>query len=131
MNSSRSSTPYNQRSAAQHFDGLDPDTPVAGYYRTRLRGGGAPCGVRIWYGAPTDPVTGEIMDRSHRWQAEANGEYIDVDRVWPPRRGADPITEADYQHFIARAAWAKKHAPDSAIADPRRKVDPLTAPIAF
>ena len=45
------------------------DTPIPGFYRMRLRSGGQPVGVRVWFGPPADPVTGEELDRSWRWQA--------------------------------------------------------------
>jgi hypothetical protein len=75
---------------------VDVTRPAEGYYRFRLRSGSVFGGVRIWYGAPLDPVTGEELDRSWRWQALFNGEPIDLDRVWPTCAG-DPITEDEYQ----------------------------------
>lgn len=112
------------------FTGFDPDKPEAGYYRMRLRSGGAFVGVRIWFGAPLDPVTGEEMDRSHRFQALINGTYAEMDRVWP-RCAGDPITEAEYRHLCATQQWAQQHAPDSALAEPTRKFDPLNSPLLF
>lgn len=110
--------------------GYDPDTPTAGYYRMKLRSGGALAGIRIWYGPPADPVTGEPLDRSWRWQAEANGEIIDIERVWP--RCADAaISEAEYRVHCAKQDWAREHAPGSALADPRRRHDPLTSQVRF
>lgn len=110
--------------------GFDPDLPVAGFYRFRMRSGGALCGVRIWHGAPLDPVTGEELDRSPRWQALVNDDPVEIERVWP-RCAADPITDAEYRHYCRTQTWAQQHAPDSALADPRRKADPLTTPLLF
>ncbi len=110
--------------------GYRADEPTAGYYRVRLRTGAAPCGVRIWFGPPLDPVTGEEMDRSHRWQAEANGEAIDLDLVWP-RCGREPIGEGDYHALCRQQDWARDHAPDSALADPRRRHDPLASSVRY
>ena len=42
--------------AARDFAGFDADKPAAGFYRTRLVSGGMPVGIRIWFGAPFDPV---------------------------------------------------------------------------
>lgn len=109
---------------------VDVTTPVAGYYRTKLRGGGVLVGIRLWHGAPVDPVTGEELDRSWRWQAEANGEPLDFDRVWPGCAG-DPITEQQYRGYVAQQRWAQQHAPDSSFADPRKRHDPLTALLPF
>jgi hypothetical protein len=112
------------------FEGYNPDVPKPGFYRMRLRSGGAYVGVKVWFGAPLDPVTGEEMDRSHRFQAEINGAYAELDRVWP-RCAGDPITEAEYQHLCATQQWAQQHAPDSALAQPTRRFDPLSSPLLF
>jgi hypothetical protein len=109
---------------------VDATTPVAGFFRMKLRGGGVLVGIRIWHGAPCDPVTGEEMDRSWRWQAECNGEPIDFDRVWPQCAG-DPITEAEYRAYAQRQTWAREKAPETAFADPQRRHDPLTAMLPF
>lgn len=114
------------------YSGQDISTPTAGFFRHRLRSGSVDVGVRIWNGPPADPVTGELLDRSWRWQALVNGEPIDFDRVWPGCAG-DPITEAEYRRFCARQDWARKQAPDSAYAQPSRKIDLLspTHPLPF
>lgn len=112
------------------YVGFDPDTPTAGYYRTRLRSGAVWVGVRIWHGAPLDPVTGEEMDRSHRWQAHVNGTYHDLERVWP-RCADEPIDAAEYHYLCNVQAWAKERAPDSPQANPMRRINPLTAPTPF
>ena len=105
--------------------GHDVSEPAAGYFRYRLGQDQPRGGVRIWHGPPLDPVTGEELDRSHRWQAEFNGEPIDFNRVWPACIG-EPITEADYRHYCARTEWAREHAPNSAYAERHRKIDPLS-----
>ena len=86
----------------QGYAGLDASIPEAGFYRMRLRSGAVPCGVRIWHGPPHDPDTGEEMDRSWRWQAEANGDPVDIDDVWPPRRGFSSIDQAEYRLLCRR-----------------------------
>ena len=103
----------------------DVSRPVAGFFRHKLRSGGVVGAVRIWFGAPHDPVTGEEMDRSHRWQAEFLGEYIEFDACWPQCAG-EPITEAEYRALMNRRDWAAEHAPRSAYANPRRRYDPLS-----
>lgn len=104
--------------------GLDVTQPKAGHYRMKLRSGAIKSGIRVWFGPPLDPVTGEELDRSWRWQATADGEYIDFERAWPAC-AADPITERDYLYLLQRREWAKQHAPDSAYAVQGRKYDPL------
>lgn len=114
------------------FTGIDVSEPAEGYYRHRLVFGGVRGGVHIWYGPPNDPDTGEEMDRSWRWQARFDGEYIELDRVWPDCAG-EPISEADYRAYCNRKAWAQKNAPNSAFANRRQRRDPLSidTPLPF
>ena len=132
MNTGRAYLDYTKAAAvpAGRFVGFDPNIPIAGHYRFRMRSGGALCGVRIWFGPPLDPVTGEELDRSLRWQALVNDEPVDLDRVWP-KCAADLISEEEYRHFCRVQDWARENAPDSPMADPRRKADPLSSPILF
>lgn len=124
---SRSRRPYADGSAtARHFDGFSVEQPVAGYYRIRMGAETVAMGVRLWFGPPHDPVTGEEMDRSWRWQVQADdGELLDLERVWPAC-AKDPITEAEFQSRQSRRSWAREHAPDSAYAERGRKIDRLS-----
>jgi hypothetical protein len=106
---------------------LQADTPVTGYYRFRWRRGAPACGVRIWYGPPRDPDTGEEMDRSWRWQAQVNGRYVDLRRVWPVC-GAEPISPDEHDYLAYRAQVATAADPYSA---PAKRVDMLTAALPF
>lgn len=120
------------RPALRVVGGVDVSEPVAGYYRYRLRSGGIRGAVRLWFGPPHDPVTGEEMDRGWRWQAEFDGLPVDFDRCWPACAG-DPISEAEYWQYLARRKWAEENAPDSAFANPRKRYDPLSSdtPLPF
>lgn len=105
---------------------LDVSAPVAGHYLMRLRSGAVASGIRIWFGPPLDPVTGEELDRSWRWQAQGDdGQQLDLDEVWP-MCGKTPISETDFNARRSRRAWAQKAAPDSSYANSRRKYDPLS-----
>lgn len=44
---------------------------------------GPPQPCCIWEGPPADPITGEMLDRSWRWQAMVSGALVDIDTVWP------------------------------------------------
>lgn len=104
----------------------DASIPVAGFYLMRLRSGAVASGIHIWFGPPLDPVTGEELDRSLRWQAQGDdGAIIDLDQVWP-MCGKTPISEADFTARMKRRAWAQKAAPESSYANNRRKYDPLS-----
>lgn len=128
----RDATLYAQMGSVAAFAGQDVSTPTAGYFRFKLVSGGVAGGVRIWHGPPLDPVTGEVLDRSWRWQAEFEGEPVDFDRVWPGCAGA-PISEDEYRRYVARAKWARESAPGSAYADRRKRHDPLDSqtPLPF
>lgn len=121
---------YSERRAPVKADGFNPDVPVEGFYRMRLVSGGVFVGIRIWFGLPLDPVTGEEMDRSPRWQAQANGAAIDLERVWP-RCAGDPISIGEYAYLTSLQTWGEQAMPESPIADPTRRVDPLSSPILF
>ncbi len=111
------------------YQGFDPDLPIAGFYRMKLVTGGIYVGVRLWHGPPHDPDTGEEMDRSHRWQATANGRPIPLERAWP--RCADaPINSGEYAYLLSLQEWGKENG-HAAVADPRKKLDPLTTPLMF
>lgn len=104
------------------------DSPVAGYYRMRLVCGGCLVGIRIWFGPPRDPETGELLDRGWRWQATANGREIGLDRVWPVC-AKDPISYAEHAYLTRLQEWGEENAPDSPQANPHRRADLLSAPI--
>ncbi len=106
--------------------GVDASTPVAGFYKFKPRSDAVYRAVKIHFGPPLDPVTGEVLDRSWRWMANLdNGELIDFDLAWPVCAKA-PITESDWQYYCSRSAWAAENAPQSAYANPKRRYDPLS-----
>jgi hypothetical protein len=111
----------------------DVSAPQAGFFRHRLVSRGVFVGVRIYFDQPVDPVTGERLDRSYRWQCDVDGEpFADWDRIWPGCTG-DPISESEYQTICTRRAWARENAPKSGYAEPSRKLDLLSSetPLPF
>jgi hypothetical protein len=62
------------------------------------------------------------MDRVWRWNAEANGEHIELDRVWPQCVG-DPIDEREYAFLSKRTGWAKRNDAYDPMATPRRRTN--------
>lgn len=128
---SRAALIYGEQRADRRFDGVDVSEPVAGFYEGKVRAHGVVAGIRIWHGPPADPVTGEELDRSWRWQAEVNGLPIDFDRVWP-KCAAREITMGRYQLHCRKTQWARENNPDSAYADPRTKdISALSEPVPF
>lgn len=99
--------------------------------------------IRIWFGEPFDPLTGEVMDRSLRWHFEIGGKLYgsddppllggypatedDIARIWP-RAGRFPIERTEYDYLCQRRAWAAQNDEN----DPHGgdiKIDPMTAPL--
>ena len=87
------------------------------YYRVRYTRGGAPCGLKVWYGAPLDPVTQEPLDRAPRWHCEFNGKLSDEPERWLlhfnpdglPVIAGDKIDEAEYSYLTALHDYAINH----------------------
>lgn len=104
--------------------------PVAGFYAMRMVKGGVRCPVHIWYGPPHDPVTGEELDRSWRWQATLDGHPAELDTVWP-YCAREPIDQAEHDYLVSLRCWAVEHAPETPEAAPRQAVDLGSMPPAF
>lgn len=107
------------------------DDPTPGFYKTRLRSGAPPVGIRIFFDHPKEPGTDELLtERGKRWQAEMNGKPIDLERVWPQCSGA-PITAAEYRYFADSHAHAVEHDPFDPRSTPHRRTDWDTATPTF
>lgn len=106
--------------------------PTAGHYRMRLvaRGPWVPC--KIWFGPPLDPLTGEELDRSPRWQAEVRGKPYDRDvlDLWTWCAG-QPIGANEYLYLLAIHRHASAHEPDMPEAAPHEKINHLKTPTIF
>lgn len=105
-------------------------TPFLAYYKIRLVRGGPWCPCKVEFNYPSDPDTGELLDRAPRWMATVNGTLIeDAFRViiligdQPPIVKGEQINEDDYKHMLAVKDWAVQYAPNEPEATPRRKID--------
>jgi len=78
-------------------DGIDPDVPIAGFYRFKFVTGGHPVAVRLWFGAPIEPWTGEEMDRAvERDDAAGYDRWRRIAEVIVAARGRRyPVMEAE------------------------------------
>jgi hypothetical protein len=115
-------------SPAKRGPSFDPDVPVAGFYRTRLVKDGPPVALRIWFGNPRDPSTGDEMDRAPQWFATMNGtQVVEAARFWPGC-AADPISFGDYLHICRRSATLD---PADPYFDPTKPIDKSIAPPPF
>lgn len=102
---------------------LDIETPPLGFYRCQLVKDGPYVGVKIWFGPPNDPVTGEPLDRSPRFQADVNGRHYALELIWPNRLGE----EISRQQYLALCAEHQRGAHSEAGGvDVHRRVNPLT-----
>lgn len=103
-------------------------TDAPKFYACRLVKDGPRVGVRVWYGVPADPDTGEPLDRAARWQVTVSGEFIDplqmlmlVGNVAYIK--GDEINEAEHKYLCDVATWATAHAPDAPESSPRTAID--------
>jgi hypothetical protein len=121
----------------------DPDATDAfepGFYRWERREH-VPVPVRVWFGPPRDPVTGELLERSWRWQFEFNGFALEtyekalgwpaesiLESFWPRARKAR-IDKAEYDYLLATVEHAREHDAGSPFAGTRGRVDLLSATV--
>jgi hypothetical protein len=107
---------------------FDPDLPVAGFYRVRLRRGASDSVIRIWLGPPKDPETGEEMaDRGFAWQAELNGQAVDVFDYWPGC-ARERISREEHDRIVERNRTMNEASP---FYDPKKPIDIWSAPPPF
>ena len=99
------------------------DTPVPGFYWTRLVRGGPKVPVRIWLDDNCrDPDTGEPMDRPPMMRATRGGKEVDLSQVWP-YCAKHCINAAEYLFLEADAKHAQRYRPDEPEARPDEPVD--------
>lgn len=94
--------------------------------------------VKIWFGPPADPETGEPLERSWRWQvmigvAMLEDEPMHVGGIWFrqfsdlwPACAKHRIDEAEYTYRIARHDWASDHSPMDPHGEIGGRIDPMT-----
>lgn len=109
-------------------------------YRTRLAKGAPWSAIKVWWGFPVDPETGEILlERSPCWRAILNGDHVPIEDVsieidgltQEPMLRAELIDETEYDYLLATNLWAKTHAPNAPEANPRQRVDLTKLPPLF
>jgi len=115
--------------AAPRGEAYSTETPAAGCYRIRLTKGGPFVALRIWLGHPIDPATGEeLSERGLRWQCRLNGtQFVPVEDYWPAC-AQHPITNQEYAR-ICRLSRTMN--PKHPFYDPRRRINPMVAPVPF
>lgn len=98
------------------------DRPTPGLYRTRLVKGGPWVAARIWHGPPSDPLTGEVLERAHALRCEIDGRgLVEPVEWWTRLHGPIPFDE-----------WLQlKRAAESPTFAPRRPVNFNTSTPVF
>jgi hypothetical protein len=94
----------------------------AGWYKKTLVKGGPWVAVKVTLEQDIDDETGDLLSPP-TFKAVCNGVEIPLDEWKFLFLVQNPISEEDYEFMVAKAEWAKKHAPDSPEANPKQKVD--------
>ena len=102
---------------------------TATFYKTRLVAGGPWVGVRVACEPPTDPLTGEVLDRSPMWSVEIDGELARAPS--PDRDGAGvflveamkPISKDEFNYLRRVKDHATKVDPRYPEARPKKAID--------
>lgn len=126
---------------------FDPDQSFTGglregfFLKRRDHQQKVPLAIRIFFGPPADPVTGQPLDRSPRWQVEIGGYVMGSENpprdngyeikslvgIWP-ECARHPITADDYRYLCGRQGWARQHDEHDPF-NGHARVNPMTAPI--
>lgn len=105
---------------------INPDEPQCGWFQRKLVKGGPMVPARIWLFFETDDA-GELVDEEVL-QCEVNGERADAVEQWSYLAG-HPITEQQFSYMTALSAHVREYEPSHPLADPRKPVDWLKAPL--
>ena len=104
-----------------------PDEPQPGWYKRTLVRGGVFVPARVWIDADIDIGTGELLS-PETLLCEVDGMRRDAYDEWS-WLCRHPISEAEFTYLTRLRAHAQQHEPDLPIANPRRPVDWLKAPL--
>lgn len=104
-------------------------------FAVRLTKSGPRCPLKVWYGTPSDPVTGEPLDRSPRWHCELSGVLIEPEALLMlvgdvAYVKGEEVDAVEFKYLCDVAAWAAKN-PDAPEHDPRRAIDLNQLPPVF
>ncbi len=105
--------------------------PAPGFWLLRQVKGGplVPAAIVVLRTTAEPDEPDNIMDRSPFIAAFIAGEPVGLDDVWF-RRG-EAITKREYEFRVADLRWAQQHAPDEPQAQPRKRIDLMTARMPF
>lgn len=106
---------------------MHPNEPQCGWYKRRLVKAAAFVPARIWIVSEIDIGTGELLD-DEEFQCEVDGQYAEAYEQWSYLAG-NPIPEQEFNYMTALRRHAQVNEPDHPMADPRKPVDWLRAPL--
>lgn len=104
-----------------------PDDPQCGWFKRTLSRGGVFVPARIWLDAVVDIGTGELLE-PETMLCEVDGQRRDAYDQWS-WLCRHPISESEFNYLTQMRRHAQQHEPDLPIANPRRPVDWLKAPL--
>lgn len=107
--------------------GTYADEPQAGWYKRTLARGGVFVPARIWIFQDVDIGTGELLS-DEEFQCEVDGQRRDAYEEWS-WLCRYPISEAEFHYLTRMRQHALQHEPDLPIANPRKAVDWIKAPL--
>lgn len=99
------------------------------FYAVVLAKGAAAVPLKLWFGPPVDPDTGEELDRAPRWNCIRNGESVGIEEAAFLVDNQDPIIkgieidEDEYEFLTVRNSHDREHDPESPFANPRQRID--------
>lgn len=109
--------------------------PQVGQWLTKLVKGGPEVAVAIEMRAvehePDEPGNDMRGSRSPTMVGIVEGKVVDPWAVWRMSLYGRAIARTEYEFRVANAAWAREHAPNEPIANPRARIDMMSAPLPF
>ena len=97
------------------------DSPIPGFYQTRLVKAGPFVGVKVWFNIAERDEAGDLLEDEGLMMLR-DGELVNPYDNWVWCMGNE-ITEAEYNWMIADSDHAKQYRPEDAKANPRRSID--------
>lgn len=100
--------------------------PQCGFFKRRLVKGGPWVPVHIWIERELDDA-GELLS-DEQIMCSVDGRIADVEAHWS-YACAKPISEAEFDYLARLSTYAKARDPREPLANPRKKINPLSFPL--
>ena len=101
------------------------------YFAVRLCKGGPRIALKIYYGPPSDPLTGEPLDRSPRWQVWLSGELqenhadfiVHFQPDGSPVVVGEEISAEEHEYLLQLRSYAVEYDATMPESDPKKPVN--------